>query len=134
MKMVRRPLAPGETDLELLFTGLLIAGAGIVWWLFATGLPLPGCPLKATSGLPCVGCGSTRAVRAIMGGDFWTAFTLNPLTSLTALAGVAWIIYAVSVAGRRVPRWRVQAFTGWSRWVLWLLLGANWAYVIYRHG
>jgi len=134
MKLIRRPLAPGETDLELLFAGVLIAAAGVVWLLFATGIPLPGCPLKAACDLPCVGCGSTRAVRAMMGGNVLSAFTLNPLTSLTVLAGVAWLVYAVSVAGRRVPRWRVQALTKGSRWLLWILVAANWAYILYRHG
>jgi len=134
VKLILRPLAPGELDLELLFASLLIASICIGWFVLKTDLPLPACPLKATIDLPCAACGSTRAIRAMSEGHPLQAFLLNPLTALATITGIGWGLYAVSVAGRPVPRWRLLTLTNWSRWALLLLIGANWAYVIYRHG
>ncbi len=37
------------------------------------------CPLVYMTGLPCAGCGMTRAVRFVLSGHFAQAFHLNPL-------------------------------------------------------
>ena len=40
---------------------------------------LPPCPLHALTGLWCPGCGSTRAVHALLHGDVFAAVAFNPL-------------------------------------------------------
>ena len=37
------------------------------------------CPARSFLGIQCAGCGVTRATRALLHGDFRTAFELNPL-------------------------------------------------------
>lgn len=48
------------------------------------------CPFRAATGLPCPACGSTRAVRAALAGDFGRSLYLNPLPFL--LAGVGAVL------------------------------------------
>lgn len=42
----------------------------------------PPCFFRAISGLYCPGCGTTRAVSAVLGGDLVTAARMNPLLLL----------------------------------------------------
>ncbi|MFY0606204.1 MAG: DUF2752 domain-containing protein [Cyclobacteriaceae bacterium] len=42
------------------------------------------CLIKNASGIPCPSCGTTRAVLAIMEGDFTDAFMMNPFGFLMA--------------------------------------------------
>jgi hypothetical protein len=42
------------------------------------GLPVDLCVLHATTGLPCPGCGMTRAISAISQGELSVALGLNP--------------------------------------------------------
>ena len=44
------------------------------------GLKLPGCPFRDLTGLYCPGCGSTRAIRKALQGEFLDAFRYNPIT------------------------------------------------------
>jgi hypothetical protein len=36
------------------------------------------CPFKSLTGLPCPGCGYTRSVESILGGEFLHSFLHNP--------------------------------------------------------
>ena len=64
-------------------------GVGLGWVgvrLHALGLlPLPACPLKAITGLPCATCGLTRWALALGAGDWRGAFHWHPLASLLLL-------------------------------------------------
>jgi len=79
--MKYRPLSP----LPLLAAlGLLCGAAGAVLWV-------PGCPVREWSGLKCPGCGSGRAMAALLRGDaagalYWNALLL-PLAALLVVAG-----------------------------------------------
>ena len=44
---------------------------------------LPACPFHALSGLYCPGCGTTRALHALLHFDWPTALAMNPLAVLT---------------------------------------------------
>ncbi len=46
----------------------------------------PGCPLRRLTGIACPGCGGTRAVQALLQGDFIGAFRHNLLCPLIILA------------------------------------------------
>jgi len=66
----------------LLGAGVLILGAAT--YIYYTYDPaahswFPRCPFKALTGLDCPGCGSQRAVHAILHGDFREAFRYNAL-------------------------------------------------------
>ncbi|MBX3268822.1 MAG: DUF2752 domain-containing protein [Sandaracinaceae bacterium] len=50
---------------------------GILLALIVAGVPL--CPTKNFFGIPCPGCGMTRATEAMLTGDFWGMLRLHPL-------------------------------------------------------
>ena len=58
----------------------LLAGA----FALAVHVDFPLCPLASTSGIPCPGCGLTRATLALFRGDVRTALHLHPLVWLLA--------------------------------------------------
>jgi hypothetical protein len=70
--------------------------------------PLPPCPLRTLTGVPCPLCGSTRGVMAAVHGDIGNAIALNPasiaLLAFAALAVVGWRLERV-----RVPVWGIVA-------------------------
>ena len=71
------------------------------------GLPLLPCGFHAISGLPCLFCGGTRAVRAILHGNPRTAIYLNALAfPALALVAVTFVVLLVeAAAGRPLARW-----------------------------
>lgn len=64
----------------------------------APGSPWPPCPLHALTGWLCPGCGSTRALHALLHGDLARALAMNPLL-LLALA-------LLPLLATRSDRWR----------------------------
>ena len=82
----------------------------------AAGNPLPPCPLHATTGLFCPGCGSTRALHALVNGDLARAASMNvllvaslPLLPVMALDAAG----ALSASLRTRLRWILDA-RGWA--------------------
>jgi hypothetical protein len=59
-------------------------GLGALFWLSWT-LTGTGCAVHSTVGLPCPGCGLTRACLAALRGDLALAFRLHPLFWLAPL-------------------------------------------------
>ena len=72
-----------------LATLLAVAGVGLaVVTLVPTEL-LPQCPIHAVTGLLCPGCGTQRAARAALSGDWSSAWSLNQLAFFVpAFAGL----------------------------------------------
>lgn len=66
----------------------------------------PPCPLHALTGLYCPGCGSLRAMHALLHGNLRVAFAMNPLAMLAlpflVYGVVSWVLLQVS--GRQLPR------------------------------
>jgi hypothetical protein len=87
------------------------------------------CPFKRVTGLPCPGCGATRAAVSLLQGDLSGAVAWNPLAM--AALGVFVAVAALRVgAGRKVqvqlgPAQRKAALAG----MVGLFL-ANWIYVL----
>jgi len=132
---VFRPLNAYENDWELItfaigtFAGVL----GFVW--VGLDLFIPGCGFLALTGLPCLTCGGTRAVQAILSGDLVTAAGWNPgLTGgLLLLAGFYVYCIAVVCAGRKRVRILPGAIAGWTvRTGVVAIIVANWIYVARR--
>jgi len=68
--------------------GLLAAaavGAAVLWHVNPNeaGNPLPPCPSLWLTGLFCPGCGTTRALHALLHGDLPGALAMNPLMVLS---------------------------------------------------
>lgn len=100
--------------------GGLLAGAAYltfapqaVWWK---------CPIYATTGIYCPGCGGQRWAHALLQGDFAAAWHYNQLLSLSPLiALVMWLGYRY-----KAPAW--LRLTG-----LVVLLVGVFAYVLWRN-
>ena len=85
---------------------LIIAGAAYLFF-FEPGKSgfFPGCPFRLLTGFTCPGCGTTRALHQILHGDFYTAFTLNPLLLLAIpFLLFALLRYSAIVMRGGVPR------------------------------
>jgi hypothetical protein len=50
------------------------------------------CSFRASTGLPCLGCGGTRALERMAQGDWRSALAANPLGAFTGLA--LWLLAA----------------------------------------
>ena len=61
---------------------------------------LPPCPFLALTGWLCPGCGSTRALHALLHGDLGQALAMNPLL-VVSMPLLAWM--ALSAAGMNMP-------------------------------
>ena len=107
-----------------LLLGAAAIGAATVLWMFdpnATNSVLPPCPWHALTGLFCPGCGSTRALHALVHGNLARAWAMNPLLVM-ALPALA--LMALNAAGWR-PRGseRLWQRLGEPKLWLWTLLG-----------
>jgi hypothetical protein len=86
------------------------AAIGVCGLLLAVDPNEPGayglCPFRATTGLDCPGCGTLRAIHALLGGDLGRAVDHNLLTVvLLPVLVVVWLRWWISsLAGRpRLP-------------------------------
>jgi hypothetical protein len=134
MRLYCRRLAPAETDHELLWLGVSMAGlaASALW--FGLRLPWPGCAFHALTGLPCVTCGATRSTVQFLHGDFHAALLFNPLVFASLCAIALFDAYAFAVLATRAPRLRLADWkrpeTKLVRTLLIVLLALNWAYLL----
>jgi hypothetical protein len=68
-------------------TGLAITGAALLHaGLTLAGLPGWTCPIRAYLGIPCPGCGLSRAITALLQGDWQTSLTLHAFAPLFLIA------------------------------------------------
>ena len=61
---------------------LVISASAALVLIARAGLPL--CPMAGVLGVPCPGCGLTRATLTLLRGDFRGAFALHPLVFVLA--------------------------------------------------
>jgi len=94
-------------------------GVTIVLALRAWGLPLPlpGCPLRALTGIPCPTCFLTRSALATLHGDLGEALELH-LFGPPLVVGGLWLALVQGLLGRPLPAWP------WGRISLGLVLAA----------
>lgn len=94
------------------FWGVFAAVTAAIAWVALSGR-WPACRLEEALGLPCIGCGGTRAARALLTGHVAEALQQNPLVVLIAVASP---VCAVSDCAERTP--------GFVRW---LRRGVEWS-------
>jgi hypothetical protein len=98
---------------------LALAALGFV----AARLRLPICPFSFFFGLPCPGCGLSRATFALLRGDVHAAFAAHPLVFVALPGVVALLLHATSC--EPVSQLRERAAVIFSA-VLLVLLVAVW--------
>lgn len=83
------------------------AAAGILASVLVLGaLDVPLCPWRSLLGVPCPGCGLSRATLALLLGDVRAALYFHPLVIVIApLAAVISLRVALASAGLRVAAW-----------------------------
>lgn len=94
------------------------------------------CLLHRLTGLPCLTCGGTRAITALLKGDWLDALRIQPLVSALSVLLVGWL--AANIFCWLV--WRQCLSVTLSR-TEWLILGmaalllavSNWVYLLW-HG
>ncbi len=127
--MSRLSPTSGVTTLWLVATVLWLLGIAAFTWLnHHLGTQYTICPLKNLSGIPCPGCGGTRAALALAGGRFVQALSFNPLSTLLLLCSPLFLF--AWMRNRKRPsadRWH----PGRLFWTIVLaLVLSNWYFVI----
>ena len=134
MQIVRRPLAPGEINHELLWLSVSSGGLALAASWFALKLPWPICLFHALTGHPCLTCGATRSAVAFFHTHVLTAFQWNPLAFLFYCALSLFNVYALAVIIMRSRRLRIVRLTAsekkFIRGSVIALLALNWVYLL----
>ena len=130
MKLVRTEGRPGEWTkvLGVVGVGLLLLARFVPW----SRIP-PLCAFRNTTGLPCPGCGMTRAFIHVTHLDFPAAFHVSPLGTVFAVGAVLAAIYAVLRHTRLEKGFDVELSRNERRVAIAgaLVVGAaNWAYLL----
>jgi len=108
----------------LVVAAIIIARVSEHWHL-----PFMKCAFKSMTGLPCVTCGGTRALRALSRGELAEAFWLNPLVVAGAFASLICLVVWLAF-----PAWSFRAKEKISHWP-WFKFGIllallNWIYLV----
>jgi hypothetical protein len=115
----------------------MLGGAGAALALLASvvhldALGLPVCFFKATTGLPCLTCGGTRALVHLARLDVMGALAMNPLVAVSLLALVPWAVAdaVLALRGRSLVLEIGPLLKQVLMWSAFPVLIANWAYLI----
>ena len=116
-----------------LVAGAFGAGGLLVAWLHLDRLPVTLCLFKATTGIPCMTCGTTRALGRLGAFDPLGAFVVNPLATAVflGLAVYAAVDLILWTRGTRLELGLTRAQKAWLLGLGLALLFLNWAYLIW---
>ncbi len=128
----KRPLGLAPLGL-ILALPLFLLPLG-VWLVDSSTLTLAQCGFKMAFGIPCMGCGGTRATLNLLHGDWWEALTFQPLITLVYVGFAIWgvISFVTWVRGQELEIELSRGLTWTLRALLIILPFANWAYLILR--
>lgn len=128
--------APNRTFGALDAVGLVgLVGLAVARWVPVARLPFWGCRLREATGIPCLGCGLTRAADRVSHLNLAGAWDANPLGTVAALLFALCAVAAVLHLAFRVPLPRValserEAF--WGRVLLGVLVLLNWGFLVVK--
>lgn len=131
----RPPVAPAL--IAPLVTALAVAGLlGVARIYDSLPFQPPPCGLRTLTGIPCLGCGGTRCMKALSHGDFASAFFFNPLVASAVIGVFVWLFAALIRHRRRhvppghpSPEKRPIPLP-WIITGVVLIVAANWTYLI----
>ena len=105
--------------------------AAVQIWAGLTHVHTIACPVLFATGVPCPGCGASRACAALVRGDFATAFRLHAFAPVFLLIAVLFAVNALLPGARRQHISRIveviERKTGISTLILAALL-VYWAF------
>ncbi len=104
-------------------------------WLVESGsLMLARCTFKSLLGIPCMGCGATRATLNLLHGDMGEAFYFSPMIVIAYTALALWGLVSLWLYIRGK-----QLHFSMRPWMTWAVRGSllavpflNWFYLIGR--
>ncbi len=108
---------------------IAVVAAGLVLFLFnpeESGL-FPRCPFLMLTGYECPGCGSQRAIHALLHGNLCAAWGYNPLLVISLPYIIVGLMAEMSF--RRVPFMcavRRHLYSGRAVWVVLVVIVAYW--------
>jgi len=123
---------PGGVPVGLAL-GLCAAAAIAVVGLFPLDrLPFSVCLFKAVTGLPCLTCGTTRALGRLVRLDLAGALAMNPLTTLGIFGLVPWALADLALLpwGRAVSLDLSPGAARVARITVVAAALANWAWLV----
>lgn len=82
-------MASREPSRELVLA--VLAAGSVILAAHAAGIVI--CPVRRLFGVPCPGCGSTRAVLLLLRGDFFGAATMNPVAVALSIVVPLWWLF-----------------------------------------
>lgn len=120
------------------FILILVYLFGIVWIVLnkCLNLSITLCPTKILWGIPCPGCGITRAIKLCFEGDLWAAVLMNPNIILVwIILPIAPFILIIQLTTRKEYIARINAFLDKKIYLVIILIaeGSIWIYNIVRH-
>ncbi|WP_297012139.1 DUF2752 domain-containing protein [Prevotella sp.] len=120
------------------FILILVYLFGIVWIVLnkCLNLSITLCPTKILWGIPCPGCGITRAIKLCFEGDLWAAVLMNPNIILVwIILPIAPFILIIQLTTRKDYIARINAFLDKKVYLVIILIaeGSIWIYNIVRH-
>ena len=131
-ELVDPPARRLALDHELIWPAVGLLGAGVALGIERLPTPLFGslCAFHLLTGLPCPGCGGTRAVLALLRLDPAAALAFNPLVALLAITGLAFVPYALATLAFGTRRLRLAGLGAADRLLMVAAVLLNWVYLI----
>ena len=87
---------------------VLLSAAGLQLGMFVLNLPTWPCPFLHVTGIPCPGCGLTRAIVALLEGDWQSALTLHAYAPIFVVAIV--LIACATLLPSKPRNWFMTQF------------------------
>lgn len=98
----------------------------------AADVPVTACLWKCATGVPCAGCGGTRALAALLSGSWREALSWNPAAVIASIVALIAGLYASCVLMFRLEPWRPRLFgAAWWRFAIAVLIAGNWVYLLW---
>lgn len=123
---------PGGVPVGAILAACGLVAIGAIAVLHLDRLPFSLCVFKAVTGLPCMTCGTTRALARLARLDLAGALAMNPLVTLATLALLPWAAadLALLPRGRALSLELSPAAARVARIAAVAAVLANWAWLV----